>query len=124
MELLNEELLIWAGFVKADIKKAYYWVRCDRKAKWIAPGQTGYQRPDKPPNFVNDIDACFKWLAPKLYYWKIESNYGKPKAVAIMRDPNIKYGFFRFRGEAVAETSAIAFTQAIKNSGCLKLPTS
>ena len=64
LDQLNEELLIWAGFVKADIKKAYYWVRCDRKAKWIAPG---HQRPDKPLYFPDDIKACFDWLVPKLW---------------------------------------------------------
>ena len=128
-ELLNEKLLVWAGFVKADIKEHYYWVYGGRRAKWTEPVEyrTSEGHPIllqyvEPPSFPDDIGACFRWIAPKLTYWRIESNYGKPRVAVTMKDPNTKYGWPR--GEAEAETIALAFSQAVKRMLDNALPTS
>lgn len=54
MDELNRKLAEWAGF-KLDL-----W---DGKAYWVTPdGFPGSSVPD----FTHSLDACFKWLVPKL----------------------------------------------------------
>ena len=61
---LNKKLAVWAGFREADIKKHYYFeVGGERVAKWQEPGRYWHI---KLPNFTESLDACFKWLVPKL----------------------------------------------------------
>lgn len=61
---LNRKLSKWAWFVEADIKKHYYWeVGGKRCAKWLEPNTTYHI---KLPRFTQSLDACFKWLVPKL----------------------------------------------------------
>lgn len=61
---LNEKLAEWAGFVEADIKKRYYFTTGgERVPKWYQPSK---EYSDKLPNFTQSLDACFKWLVPKL----------------------------------------------------------
>jgi len=49
---LKKKLLEWAGF-KYDIWKG-----------WIYPDGENF---DEPPNLIESLDACFRWLVPKLY---------------------------------------------------------
>ena len=60
---LNEKLARWAGFTQTDIKKSYYWDLGERYAKWIPPSK---EYGIKLPDFTSDLNACFRWLVPKL----------------------------------------------------------
>jgi len=60
MDELNKKLAEWAGFIEMeDIYKGNRYT-------------VGWEYPDdselgKLPNFTKSLDACFKWLVPKLY---------------------------------------------------------
>jgi len=61
---LNKKLAEWAGFEQANIKKHYYWeIGGERLAKWREPNTELHI---KLPRFTLSLDACFKWLVPKL----------------------------------------------------------
>ncbi len=59
MDKLNETMLEFAGFRKADIKERHYFLMGERHAKWYNPNSYS---PGKPPDFLHSLDACFKWL--------------------------------------------------------------
>ncbi len=103
---LNKKLLEFAGFEEADIKKHYYWQTSDEKvALRIEPYEgrdAGYHV--KPPNFTESLDACFKWLVPKVSRLYI---YRPAKGAPITVRVNGKY-----REEA--ETPALALCLAIE----------
>lgn len=56
---LNQKLAEWAGFKEINCKPPYtvlfLW--------WLSPKK---DRLDKLPDFTTSLDACFKWLVPKL----------------------------------------------------------
>ena len=77
---LNERLAKWAGFTKADTiaRNGYHWEKGIRVPDWMCPdGTTSYRGASRlykgdPPDFPNDLNACFKWIVPRLQYWKLE----------------------------------------------------
>ena len=72
MEELNKKLAEWAGFTKADIRKRYYFkVGGERVPKWYPPDS---EYSIHLPAFTDSLDACFKWLVPKL----------KPEAIKLV----------------------------------------
>lgn len=65
---LNEKLAKWAGFKRMELgRRGFHWERMVRIPNWLAPGGTEYwdSRPYLP-NLTDSLDACFKWLVPKL----------------------------------------------------------
>ena len=69
---LNEKMLRFAGFTRADIKQHYHYeelerlyptklYRYNRKrvADWLTPGGVSCTC---PPDFPKDETACFKWI--------------------------------------------------------------
>jgi len=65
---LNKKLAEWAGFEEGThIIDSWY----DGRLRWRS-GDKFWKRPDgigqlaAPPNFTSSLDACFKWLVPKL----------------------------------------------------------
>jgi len=109
---INEELARWAGF---------YWF--EAKAKLSSPESfatevyqcKGWHYPDgsncfELPDFVHSLDACLKWLVPKIDGYRITGRDNKPKAIAeAWRNlPN----FISVIAEA--ETPALALCLAIK----------
>ena len=61
---LNRKLAEWAGFKEANIKKHFYWeIGGNRMPKWKEPEHDCHI---KLPKFTRSLDACFKWLVPKL----------------------------------------------------------
>jgi len=52
MTELNEKLAKWVGFTKITAEGGWNWPDGKRMIH--------------PPDFCNSLDACFKWLVPKL----------------------------------------------------------
>lgn len=71
---LNEKLAKWAGFRQLPVgKSGFHWERCQRVGNWMPPEETDtWQSRDHLPNFTDSLDACFKWLVPKLYPSKLD----------------------------------------------------
>ena len=62
MEELNKKLAEWAGFY--TITEHYDCGYGDTIAtSWV---HKDCYDSNKPPDFINSLDACFKWLVPKL----------------------------------------------------------
>jgi len=63
---LNEKLAKWAGFVKHE-NEAYP----DRVwTEWTHPDGKGWTR---ELNFTKSLDACVKWLVPKIHAYVLQS---------------------------------------------------
>lgn len=111
-QTLNEKLARWAGFAEADIRKRFYFaIGGERLAKWYRPGS---EYSDKLPNFANSLDACFKWLVPKLRAITINNPLDKPNEwqVDIFAGGGIGKLLDRTYGEA--ETPALALCLAVE----------
>jgi len=108
---LNEKLARWAGVepIKRD------WQRTTVKCSEGKLSEDGYSLPCdietytelEYPDFTTSLDACFKWLVPKLGedYWIIVD---PPKGKVI-----IVLGFVE-EAKGVAETSALSLCRAIE----------
>ena len=94
MNKLNEKLAKWAGFELDNRFQGLYWNT-----------RTNYW--EGLPNFTNSLDACFRWLVPRLEkdYWII---IDPPNKTVI-----IVYGFVQ-EAEGIGETSALALCRAIE----------
>ena len=79
---LNKKLAEWAGF---EYVNEPYWVFKAHPnyepfevygARWVTPD--GRAASYKLPDFTNSLDACFKWLVPKLreLKWKLRLGCG------------------------------------------------
>ncbi len=76
---LNKKLAEWAGFKYQKPKL----IRRALTSKGVAPVYKleGWIKPDgkrsttpfNPPNFTQSLDACFKWLVPKLGVWSLST---------------------------------------------------
>lgn len=56
---LNRKLAEWAGFAEIP-----WYVRAGKQIfEWLSPNA---ERHNETPDFVKSLDACFKWLVPKL----------------------------------------------------------
>lgn len=117
-EELNKKLAEWVGF-KRLAEEAYpsIYKTCPI-VLWELP--YGVYHEDLP-NFTQSLDACFKWLVPKLCRWEIRNyiphivTYDKPRAEIATTyggNPAIHGGWLY--GEAEAETPALALCLAIR----------
>jgi len=88
---LNKKLVKWAGF---KLETFPYFNEISNtpsgfEEKWVQPDGTilGIAHPTPVPNFPESLDACFKWLVPKVLQnkWKVRIAWsgippGKPQA--------------------------------------------
>lgn len=95
-EKLDKKLAEWAGFKRS-------WSNISRDFAW-SDSPDGHWLVDAPPNFTQSLDACFRWLVPKLGACSILS-YGNGRYGAAIHYPH-------FEGDA--ETPALAFSLAIE----------
>ena len=68
---LNTKLAEWVGFKKANIKWDYHYEVGIRVPDWLYPSDPRYCERELP-NFPESLDACFKWLVPKLDFGQME----------------------------------------------------
>ena len=101
MNELNEKLAKWAGFKfrLSASENPHYWTYYSEEVGLISMNEL--------PGFTNSLDACFRWLVPRLAkdYWII---IDPPNKTVI-----IVYGFVQ-EAEGIGETSALALCRAIE----------
>ena len=103
---LNQKLAEWAGFKDIKLKD------CGDAELWSYVGT----EPDKYspwkqvmlPDFTISLDACFKWLVPKVKYYQINNWNKKQKPIAFVLDADEN------TYSASAETLALALCKAIE----------
>ena len=100
-EELNKKLAEWAGFEHKVVDIAGGEAQVDH---WYYGTQSFIFF---PPNFTDSLNACFKWLVPKLKRWELGSN-AEGSSYAIVSDRIQKYP-----SEAQAKTPALALCLAI-----------
>jgi len=78
---LNEKLAEWAGFEFKEVKFDGADSCGVPIPQWLGVDYGSWE----PPNFTQSLDACFKWLVPKLLEQldpdtiKVELKYGRTK---------------------------------------------
>jgi hypothetical protein len=67
-EELNRKLAKWAGWhlEKYEVSSGCFGLILLSPDEELHEGSIGYI-PEHAPNFTNSLDACLKWLVPKLY---------------------------------------------------------
>ena len=74
---LNEKLARWAGFHKVKLKEVY-----DIGYSTLWENGLGYSE-GRLPNFIQSLDACIKWLVPKIEFVEVvifcDGNRGNDK---------------------------------------------
>jgi len=100
MEELNKKLAEWAGWrqTKVSSERPVALAYTDLEGR-----ETGFV-----PGFTESLDACFKWLVPKLTGYKIE---GHSNGMVIVGAYDYSKGFKN--GYAEAKTPALALCLAI-----------
>jgi len=105
MDELNKKLAEWAGF-----KKSSLYVE-----QWIYPdiGESGKldELFDDVPNFTDSLDACFKWLVPKLKrvgLWTTPKGFFRWEVISLDKD-NYYNSYYAERGNP-----ALALCRAIE----------
>lgn len=102
-EELNRKLAEWAGFKGTKVRRYLVGGSSELVNGWEAPdGKLSELR----PNFTASLDACFKWLVPKLGGWMMR-NYDFGTAAVVWIDNEESY-------KAIAETPALALCKAIE----------
>ena len=99
---LNEKLARWAGFEPIMRCESWSYVR------YPDGGLAG-----KLPNFTESLDACFKWLVPKLFNYELYKGLepGKP----VRGRPTAKVWFSPGEyARAFEDTQALALCRAIE----------
>lgn len=70
MDELNRKLAEWAGFQykECTIDNGPIWSNYVKAMRWYRPNhQIGIDSvSEHSPNFTHSLDACFKWLVPRL----------------------------------------------------------
>lgn len=110
-ERLNRKLVKWAGFTSMS--------------KGLAVEETGVEYWTRPPNseraiplpsFIESLDACFKWLVPKLDLDSIVFHQEGDFWYCNLSCWDIKDGYIGHKPEieAVGETPSLALCKAIE----------
>ena len=116
MNELNEKLAEFAGFQRGKGRKTFKkeggTLYIDTSVWWLTPIVSGYRGEyEHLPNFTRSLDACFKWLVPKLtdYGVLIYSHVQHKKwEVSLLHEQTGQ------AHTAVAGTPALAFCLAIE----------
>lgn len=110
-EELNKKLAEWAGFKHGKYRKPVcnHTPRCDYhkdpKGKWIVDY----------PNFTQSLDACFKWLVPKLGHYSLWHGAVRDKMQPPMGEHNAEVWVGHYYGYGHSkESSALALCLAIE----------
>jgi len=118
---LNEKLAKWAGFRQLPVgKSGFHWERCQRVGNWMPPeGTETWQSRDHLPNFTESLDACFKWLVPKLEETKKRIEYSVDFSMPDFGKPANHYwailqGSHQLVGTGEDKDPALAFCLAIE----------
>lgn len=90
---LNKKLAEWAGFKEKGT--GYVWP--DRRF-------------DKVPDFTESLDACFRWLVPKLHQVTIIQEFNSEAYADVVIQPEYEYLHYK----EWAETPALALCLAIE----------
>jgi len=93
-EELNKKLALWAGFAKH--RQFSDW--------WYRPDGRDISR---LPRFTSSLDACFKWLEPKLLSYQL-NNWGNNNHHCVIHREGVNYV------GAYAKTPALALCLAIE----------
>ena len=104
MEELNKKLALWAGFVWHNYGVYDYEYKETRIEDPYWENPQGRKR-TRLPDFPNDLNACFKWLVPKLGGYVIFTGKGGVHAIVVLDHWN---------NEAIAETPSLALCKAIE----------
>jgi len=102
---LNEKLARWAGFKRNSVPTR------NREGKYVAKwGYPDHESYTNVPDFVHSLDACFKWLVPKINDLRLYRDEGvfSVHVYAAAYDNEGAYG----RDEA---SPALALCKAIEN---------
>ncbi len=94
---LNKKLAKWVGFqfIRVDLVpfhkkpedyRTNYWYSSNH---WVYPDET--KTKGNCPNFTQSLEACFKWLVPKLQEvqgipYSVDFNFGEGRVVCILHD--------------------------------------
>ena len=116
MEELNKKLAKWANWVY-DEGAEYIGGGGNNTSLmyglWYPPGdhKTGFT---SPPHFTESLDACFKWLVPKLEHWSLW--WGISRASGLAHGSNNAEVWIRHAyGYAYDDnTTALAFCLALE----------
>ena len=107
---LNEKLARWAGIkvlgiVPDGTPEGSYWGEMDLTGFAVYPGESDAS---KLCDFTSSLDACFKWLVPKLREYGI--------MMAILDDFTWLFNIYNEKSihDGVGETPALALCKAIE----------
>ena len=101
-EELNRKLAEWAGIKWQPISKT-----------WLYPGKGLSLEPY--PNFTESLDACFKWLVPKLGHYSLWHGAVRAKMQPPMGEHNAEVWVGHYYGYGHSkESSALAICLAIE----------
>ena len=118
-EELNKKLAEWAGFTCG------YW-ELNNQELWVAPNELppesvklGEEGDYECPDFTNDLNACFKWLVPKLnkqHSWIIlqQHSFKSEWICQIWYKPPKPAKYPTNQAVVEAETPALALCKAIE----------
>ena len=101
---LNQRLAIWAGIKYEPDQDVFKVIFPD--GSWYNIGHD-WKLDEIEPDFTQSLDACFKWLVPKLKFVAIDGEAGHFNA-GLFQTENFDY----YNGEA--ETPALALCLAIE----------
>ena len=102
---LNKKLAEWAGFKSTDVPDVLNYQQGHKE--WCYPN---LRCKLDLPTFTQSLDACFKWLVPKLKHYEL-SNWAWKKHTGWAGIEKIERIEYRF---AIADTPALALCLAIE----------
>ena len=103
---LNEKLARWAGFKRNSVPTR------NREGKYVAKwGYPDHESYTNVPDFVHSLDACFKWLVPKLDQLSITVWDNVQMYAMVYRDEHDHMGY---EAEDKNKTPALALCKAIE----------
>jgi len=94
---MNKKIAEFAGFTRSGNKREYHWNEGVREQHWLDPDGTitwgTYGIRGRLPDFERSMDACEKWVIPKLDYVEIKYSPGKLcPSVKVESNGLIRYG--------------------------------
>ncbi len=116
-DALKQKVALWAGFtpgIVIDKRKGLHFEGNAKVPDWKQPdGQTSWCGSSKGwlPDFPHDLNACFKWLVPKLVQVQLVVTPGLRNAASVYVDPHANN---QSMFEAEAAHLALALCRAIE----------
>ncbi len=107
---LNKKLAEWAGFVYKFGGEWFYEKYKSTNAWYEAPNGRRFK---DLPKFTQSLDACFKWLVPKLFRWSLTNVGFDARVIRAMAEAEGRDKLI-YQVTAEAETPALALCLAIE----------